>query len=63
MGKLNHKYGLRTVAVFEALKGAAVIALCAVLLSLLHQDLNTVVDQSDGLVAAESRLAGCGLVL
>jgi len=28
----------------EALKGAAVIALCFVLLSLLHQNLNTVVD-------------------
>ncbi|MGA3126995.1 MAG: DUF2127 domain-containing protein [Candidatus Korobacteraceae bacterium] len=44
MGKLSHKYGLRTVAVLEALKGAAVIALCLVLLSLLHKDLNTVVD-------------------
>jgi uncharacterized membrane protein (DUF2068 family) len=32
------------VAVVEALKGAAVIALCAVLLSLLHKDLSTVVD-------------------
>jgi uncharacterized membrane protein (DUF2068 family) len=44
MGKLSHKYGLRTVGVFEALKGAAIIALCMVLLSLLHKDLNTVVD-------------------
>jgi uncharacterized membrane protein (DUF2068 family) len=44
MGKLSYKYGLRTVAVLEALKGAAVIALCVVLLSLLHKDLNTVVD-------------------
>lgn len=44
MGKLNHKYGLRTVAVVEAVKGAAVIALCFVLLSLLHKDLDTVVD-------------------
>ena len=44
MGKLSHKYGLRTVAVLEALKGVAVLALCVVLLSLLHQDLNTVVD-------------------
>lgn len=41
---LRYRYGLRTVAVLEALKGAAVLALCAVLLSLLHQDLNTVVD-------------------
>ncbi len=44
MGKLSHKYGLRTVAVVEAIKGAAVIALCVVLLSLLHKDLDTVVD-------------------
>jgi uncharacterized membrane protein (DUF2068 family) len=44
MEKLSHKYGLRTVAVLEALKGAAVIALCFVLLSLLHKDLDTVVD-------------------
>jgi uncharacterized membrane protein (DUF2068 family) len=42
--KLGYRYGLRTVAVVEALKGAAVIALCAVLLSLLHKDLSTVVD-------------------
>ena len=47
MVKLNlrYRYGLRTVAVFEAMKGAAVLALCAVLLSLLHQDLNSVVDR------------------
>ena len=45
MGKLNYKYGLRTVAVFEAIKGAAAIALCVVLLSLLHKDLDAVVDQ------------------
>ncbi len=45
MGKLSHKYGLRTVAVLEALKGAAVVALCIVLLSLLHQDLNTIADR------------------
>ncbi len=44
MAKLSHKYGLRTVAVLETLKGAAVIALCIVLLSLLHKDLDTVVD-------------------
>jgi uncharacterized membrane protein (DUF2068 family) len=44
MGKLSHKYGLRTVAVVEAVKGAAVIALCVVLLSLLHRDLDLVVD-------------------
>ncbi len=41
----RHKYGLRTVAVFEALKGLAVIVLCMVLLSLLHRDLTQVVDQ------------------
>jgi uncharacterized membrane protein (DUF2068 family) len=44
MGKHSHKYGLRTVAVVEAVKGAAVIALCVVLLSLLHKDLDSVVD-------------------
>jgi uncharacterized membrane protein (DUF2068 family) len=44
MGKLSHKYGLRTVAVLEAAKGAAVIALCVVLMSLLHKDLDIVVD-------------------
>jgi uncharacterized membrane protein (DUF2068 family) len=44
MAKISHKYGLRTVAVVEAVKGAAVIALCFVLLSLLHKDLNSVVD-------------------
>lgn len=43
--KLSHKYGLRTVAVMEALKGVAVVALCVVLLSLLHKDLDSVVDQ------------------
>ncbi len=42
---MSHKYGLRTVAVVEALKGAAVLALCVVLLSLLHKDLDSVVDQ------------------
>lgn len=40
----SHKYGLRTVAVVETLKGVAVVALCFVLLSLLHKDLDTVVD-------------------
>lgn len=40
----SHKYGLRTVAVLETLKGVAVVALCFVLLSLLHKDLDTVVD-------------------
>jgi uncharacterized membrane protein (DUF2068 family) len=45
MPKSSHKYGLRTVAVVEALKGVAVIALCGVLLSLLHRDLNVVVDE------------------
>jgi uncharacterized membrane protein (DUF2068 family) len=44
MGKLHHKFGLRTVAVVEAVKGAAVIALCIILLSLLHADLDSVVD-------------------
>lgn len=44
-GELSHKYGLRTVAVMEALKGLAVLALCFVLLSLLHKDLDSVVDQ------------------
>lgn len=42
---LSHKYGLRTVAVMEALKGVAVLALCVALLSLLHKDLDSVVDQ------------------
>ena len=40
----SHKYGLRTIAIFEAAKGIAVIMLCAVLLSLLKKDLSTVVD-------------------
>ncbi len=44
MGKHHHKFGLRTVAAVEAIKGAAVIALCVVLLSLLHKDLDSVVD-------------------
>ncbi len=44
MAKLSHKYGLRMVAVVEALKGVAVLALCIVLLSLLHKDLDSVVD-------------------
>src|ERR1700692_5082604 len=44
MGKVSHKYGLRTVACLEATKGVAVIALCLILLSLLHKDLDTVVD-------------------
>ena len=45
MVKHSHKYGLRMVAVVETLKGVAVVALCFVLLSLLHKDLDTVVDQ------------------
>jgi uncharacterized membrane protein (DUF2068 family) len=44
MGKLSHKVGLRTVAAVEAIKGVAVVALCFILLSLLHKDLNSVVD-------------------
>ena len=44
MGK-SHKYGLRTIAVFEASKGLAVVAICAFLLTLLHQDLSSVVDR------------------
>jgi uncharacterized membrane protein (DUF2068 family) len=44
MVKQSHKYGLRMVAVVEALKGLAVVLLCFVLLSLLHKDLDTVVD-------------------
>ncbi len=41
----SHKFGLRTIAVFEASKGVAVIALCVLLLSLLHRDLSSVVDR------------------
>ncbi len=48
MAKMSHKYGLRMVAVIEALKGVAVIALCVVLLSLLHKDLDSVVDHLTG---------------
>jgi uncharacterized membrane protein (DUF2068 family) len=44
MGKHSHKYGLRMVAVVEAFKGIAVVALCLILLSLLHKDLDSVVD-------------------
>jgi uncharacterized membrane protein (DUF2068 family) len=43
MSRLDYKYGLRTVAVLEAVKGAAVVALCTVLLTLLHKDLDVVV--------------------
>jgi len=43
MSRLDYKYGLRTVAVLEAAKGVAVVALCAVLLTLLHKDLDVVV--------------------
>ena len=45
MGKRFHRYGLRMVAVVEALKGVAVVALSLVLLSLLHKDLDAVVDR------------------
>ena len=44
MRKVSHKYGLRTVAILEAIKGLAVVALCLILLSLLHKDLDVVVD-------------------
>ena len=44
MGK-SHKYGLRTIAIFEAAKGIAVLVLCVILLSLLKKDLFTVVDR------------------
>lgn len=57
--KRNHKYGLRTVAVLEILKGLAVLALCGVLLSLLHSDLNSLVDRlTDWLrINPDSRIA------
>jgi len=42
---LSHKYGLRMVGTLEALKGLAVLVLCLALLSLLHQDLNSMVDR------------------
>ncbi|MDR3763003.1 MAG: DUF2127 domain-containing protein [Acidobacteriota bacterium] len=42
--KRRDKYGLRTVALFEGLKGLAVAALSCVLISLLHRDLTQVVD-------------------
>ncbi|PSH05478.1 MAG: DUF2127 domain-containing protein [Acidobacteria bacterium] len=45
MGTLNHKFGLRAVAALEVSKGLAVLALSVLLLSLLHKDLNLVVDQ------------------
>lgn len=45
MGKLNHKCGLRTVAAVEAIKGIAVVVLCILLISLLHRNLDSVVDQ------------------
>jgi uncharacterized membrane protein (DUF2068 family) len=44
MGRASHKYGLRTVAAVEAVKGVAVVALCVILVTLLHKDLNSVVD-------------------
>jgi uncharacterized membrane protein (DUF2068 family) len=44
MQHASHKYGLRTVAIVEATKGLAVVALCFILLSLLHKDLDSVVD-------------------
>lgn len=44
MRRQSHKFGLRTVAVVEASKGVAVLALCVALLSLLHKDLVDVVD-------------------
>ena len=46
----SHKYGLRTVALFEASKGLAVVALCIFVLSLLHQDLSSVVDRVTGVL-------------
>lgn len=59
MGKKSHKYGLRTVALLEAIKGLAVVVLCFVLLSLLHKDLEVVVDHlTDWLrVNPDSRVA------
>jgi uncharacterized membrane protein (DUF2068 family) len=47
MGKLNRsqKFGLRTVAVLEAAKGVAAIAVCLLLLSLVGKDLSEVAVQ------------------
>lgn len=45
MNYIGHKYGLRTVAVFEALKAIATLMLCIALLSLLHKDLDLLVDR------------------
>jgi uncharacterized membrane protein (DUF2068 family) len=55
----NHEFGLRTVAVVEALKGVAVVVLCGVLLSLLHRDLTVVVDHLTGFLRLnpDSRVA------
>jgi len=58
MGK-SHKYGLRTVAVFEALKGAGAVALCFIVLSLLHKDLYAIADHLTELlrIQPDSRIA------
>lgn len=41
----SHKFGLRSIAILEASKGVAIVALCVFLLSLLNQDLSSVVDR------------------
>lgn len=59
MRNQGHKFGLRTVAVVEASKGVAVVALCILLLSLLHKDLYNVADNLTGFLRLnpDSRLA------
>lgn len=45
MNEHNHKYGLRTVATIEAVKGIIVLLLGCGLLMLVHKDLDEVADR------------------
>ena len=45
MNQHNHRYGLRTVATIEAVKGVVVVLLACGLLMLMHKDLDEVADR------------------
>lgn len=45
MDEHKHKYGLRTVATIEAVKGVLVLLLACGLLMLIHKDLDQIADR------------------
>jgi len=53
MNQHNHRYGLRTVATIEAVKGVLVVLLACGLLMLMHKDLDEVADRITDLLRVD----------